>query len=198
MYARKVGAKPEIVLIPEANIPIGFDVISSDWVTPYGKGTSSDFIFLLQRSFTSAEKPFTATLTVTFANDGDGIRSVLVSPFAGSELRLPRYAPDTGYERRIVLRTERLATDKPIKNESRDDQNYFFRVRSVLDERKQIKSALYGKIYGDIGFDVINGNPAYLFFTYYLNPAPNDRNMEFDPKRNLFPNLNDLEKPSAP
>lgn len=38
-----------------------------------------------------------------------------------------------------------------------------------------IISAQYGKIYGD-----------FLAFTYYLNPSPNDRNVEFDPDQNLF------------
>jgi hypothetical protein len=35
-------------------------------------------------------------------------------------------------------------------------------------------------------------------FTYYLNPMPNDRNVEFDPKRNLFTNLKPEEQVAAP
>jgi len=26
-----------------------------------------------------------------------------------------------------------------------------------------------------------------LLFTYYFNPVPNDPNLEFNPKKNLFP-----------
>ena len=37
-----------------------------------------------------------------------------------------------------------------------------------------------------------------LRFTYYLNPTPNDRNMEFDPKRNLFQNLKSTEQVNMP
>lgn len=33
---------------------------------------------------------------------------------------------------------------------------------------------------------------------YYLNPEPNLRNMEFDPKRNLMKNLKPLEGVDAP
>ena len=44
----------------------------------------------------------------------------------------------------------------------------------------------------------IGGGKAWLKFTYYLNPAPNDRNLEFDPKRNLFTNLSPREVVSAP
>ena len=35
-------------------------------------------------------------------------------------------------------------------------------------------------------------------FTYYLNPTPNDRNMEFDPTRNLLTGLKEAEKVSVP
>jgi len=37
-----------------------------------------------------------------------------------------------------------------------------------------------------------------LIFKYFLNPTPNDRNVEFDPKQNLFKNLSSLEEVSDP
>lgn len=67
-----------------------------------------------------------------------------------------------------------------------EDLNYFFRVRTKRNEKGEIVSALYGKIYGPIEFRIFtNGMDAQ--FTYYLNPTPNDRNTEFEAKRNLFP-----------
>ncbi len=56
-----------------------------------------------------------------------------------------------------------------------------------MDERGNIVSAHYGKIYGD-----------FMQFSYYLNPTPNDRNVEFDPKQNLLKNLKSDEGVSAP
>ena len=50
-----------------------------------------------------------------------------------------------------------------------------------------MKSANYGKIYGE-----------FMNFTYYLNPTPNDPNMEFDPMRNLLTGLKDSEKVPTP
>ena len=67
------------------------------------------------------------------------------------------------------------------------DRNYFFRVRTLLDEHGNVKSALYGKIYGD-----------FMQFAYYLNPTPNDRNVEFDPKQNLLHGLKPTEEVTAP
>jgi len=62
--------------------------------------------------------------------------------------------------------------------ESTDDQHYlyYFCIRTQTNEVGQVTNALYGKIYGQI-----NGS-----FTYFLNPTPNDRNVEHDPKRNVF------------
>jgi hypothetical protein len=67
------------------------------------------------------------------------------------------------------------------------NRNYFFRVRTVLDENGNVKSAQYGKIYGD-----------FMQFRYYFNPTPNSRNIEFDPKHNLLSGLQSFEQVSAP
>jgi hypothetical protein len=48
-------------------------------------------------------------------------------------------------------------------------------VRSKLDEDGNIISANYGNNYGD-----------FMSFIYNFNPTPNDRNVEFDPSRNLL------------
>jgi len=58
----------------------------------------------------------------------------------------------------------------------------------------KVHKALYGKIHGEIRFDVINSKTAIIIFTYYLNPD-GTRNLEFDQKRNLFQNLKSRETP---
>ncbi len=40
-------------------------------------------------------------------------------------------------------------------------------------------------------------DPTEVYFTYSLNPDYT-RNLEFDPKRNLFDNLSDLEQVTEP
>jgi hypothetical protein len=67
------------------------------------------------------------------------------------------------------------------------EKEHFFWVRTVKDHEGNIVSAHYGKIYGD-----------FMQFTYYLNPTPNDRNIEFDPKQNLLQGLQSFEQVSAP
>lgn len=193
MYARKV----QMLRIPVVGQPVGFDLAASDWVAPHGKGAVTDLIFTLQKTFVDVEKPFEASLEITFPNDGDGIQPVVAAPNVGSELRLPRYAPETGYEPKLVKSTSRAAADQMIVPANKEDLNYFFRVRTRKEDKK-IVSTNYGKIDRDIDFDIINSDTALLFFTYYLNPTANDRNMEFDPKQNLLTGLSNQEKVTTP
>jgi len=183
--------------IPENVKPVGYDLQMGDWVTPYGKGLTSDFNFNLERQFTSVTQVFSATLTLTFSNDGDGIQTIPPEASTGSDLRSPRFAPENGYESKLVERTYRESERKPIVKEPKAGQKYFFRVRTKKDDQGKIVSALYGKIYGDINFDFFSPK-TIVAFTYYLNPDRNSRNMEFDPKQNLFKNLPLLEQVSAP
>jgi hypothetical protein len=138
-------------------------------------------------------------LSIRFSNEGDGIQFVMAM---GGGLRLPRLEPTNGYASVLIEREwQEPYTNQPGRffvqthSDYNKDANYFFRVRTKKDSNGNIVSALYGKIYGDfsrnIGHDKIN-------FTYYLNPEPNSRNMEFDPKQNLFKNLKPLERITAP
>lgn len=195
LYARKVGdGRP--FEIPELHKSFGFDLEVGDWVAPHGKGRLPDLIFTLKElvPFTAGTKPFDYVLSVTFPNEGDGIQSVFAIPHRGSDLRLPRNAPEGGYAPKLEKQMAIFAEGKPMKYDTREDQNYFFRVRTILDEQGRVKSALYGKIAGDIKFGVNR----VLRFNYYLNPTSLDRNLEFDPKRNLFTRLRSLEEINEP
>jgi hypothetical protein len=103
-----------------------------------------------------------------------------------SELKSSREAPVGGYQPQWVQTDNRLP-GKPIKTNRDSHHNYFFRVRTILDEHGNVKSALYGKIYGD-----------FMQFTYYLNPTPNHRNVEFDPKQNLLKRFGGEQAVHAP
>lgn len=95
-----------------------------------------------------------------------------------SELKLPHDAPESGY-----FPTRRYEADTRGPRKEKRDVGYFLRTRVKLDADGEIISAHYAKIYGDFRFDPRGA----VSFTYYFNPVPNDRNLEFDPQRNLFP-----------
>ena len=181
MYAKGVGLVRGLEM-PELGKEVGFDLIRADWVAPYGKGRVSDLVFSMESRFVSIYD-FDCSLTISFSNAGDGLIGVKKPLNQGSRLRLEYYAPVGGYA--PVLERKAFAHSKmePMTVGYDKEQNYYFRIRTVLDENGEVESAHYGKIHGDIQFWP-NGK---IRFRYYLNPRPNDRNLEFDPERNLFP-----------
>jgi hypothetical protein len=163
MYAKSIT----YIKFPVYNKPIGYDLTIGDWVAPNGKGTISDFLFTVTNS----------TIIVSFPNAEDGIQGFTRDWSQGvSGLLSSREAPLDGYQSEY----EKTKMSNP-------DRIYYFRVRTKVDDRGNIVSAHYGKIYGD-----------FMQFRYYLNPTPNDRNIEFDPKQNLLGGLKSFEQVSAP
>ena len=191
MYAKKAQIE-----IPEIDNPIGFDLIIGDWIAPYGKGVQGDFILQVHRRWVS-RNDFDSTLTLSFPNSSDGLIPNTVPLTEGGELRLSANAPDKGY---ISELSESLSHTPTIgwKKDENKEQNYYFRVRTILNSQGEVTSALYGKIYGDFTLDPINSKTTWILFTYYLNPTPNSRNVEFDPKQNLLGGLQPIEQVSAP
>lgn len=155
MYARVVNTT-----IPAMDKQVGFDLMAYDWLPPYGKGSTADFLFMVD----SKAKP--NTLHISFSNKGDGIQLVDSSPrYQGSLLRSPRLAPEDGYK------------SEWTKTDNNSDRVYIFRVRTVLNAKGEVVEAMYGKIYGD-----------FFSFTYYLNPDKT-RNLEYDKSKNLAKSL---------
>jgi uncharacterized protein YceK len=192
MYAKRLWETK----IPAYGVPLGYDLVRGDWLPPYGRGVTSDFIFRLDCQFGGLRpidngQLFDATFALSFSNSGDGIQEVTQWP--GSVLRLPRYAPSDGYERKWV--------EKGYRNENSSSgsqaKDYFFRVRTKKDDNGRIVSALYGKIQNSLHAEVVKSG-SWLRLTYYLNPTPNDRNMEFDPKQNLMENTSQFEEVYEP
>ena len=140
----------------------------------------------------ASDREFNAELTVTFPNKGDGIVVALSEPVTGSEFKTSRAAAPSGYNPELVLHYS--DTERP-----QSVFGYFLRVRTVLDQDGQIESALYGKIHGDFRFYPGTIAPTSgMGFDYYLNPTPNDRNVEFDPQKNLIKDLKPLEEVKEP
>ncbi|HWY76537.1 MAG TPA: hypothetical protein VN281_13015, partial [Verrucomicrobiae bacterium] len=194
LVLKKIGkpipmyAKREETKIPKENNPVGFDLMAGDWVGPFGCGKSADLVFTVKRKVID-DRNYEADVTLTFPNHGDGVIVLPVSPDTGSQLEMPRPALEDGY---LSERRWHYEQDPISKASIRPEPvlGYFIRVRTILDENGKVKSALYGKIRGDIDLYVGTKSPqAGIGFMYYINPESNSRNMEFDPSQNLFKNL---------
>jgi hypothetical protein len=186
MYAKLISSEPSIFK-KWGRPPISFtntaayDFMAGDWIAPCGKGQHTDIVFIEEYNKKSSSDIF-YKLTVKFPNDGDGIQAfsapalIQNATMGQSNLRSLHEAPVDGYQ------SEFVQTRGPDLN-----RNYYFRVQTVKDHDGNIVSAHYGKIYGD-----------FMQFSYYLNPTPNDRNIEFDPKQNLIHSADDSLNVSAP
>jgi len=174
MYIRDTSSMHPVLEIPVIGKAVGYDLIESDWVSPYGTGKHSDIIFRLDRKFVNNDD-FDGTLTITFPNKHDGIQLVKYDRNRGSNFKLPRFAPEEGYQQKLV-RTFSKKPDGPYKDSAKEDNNYYFRVRAE-EKNGKFYRAMYGKIHGDIQFDVRGHKTASIIFKYFLNPDYT-RNME--------------------
>lgn len=187
MYVKKV-----VTTCPEQGCPVGYDLIIGDWVAPYGKGETTDILFTVTGEMASLSDR-SASMKVEFPNKFDGIQEFTVDAdqSGGMSRFVSSYFSPAGnyegywtFEMKFAPELENRVNIVPSEN-----SNFFLRVRTEVDENKKIMSALYGKIYGDLRCDF--RDPAKpddigVYFTYYLNPTPNDRNIEFDPEQNLL------------
>lgn len=191
MYVRNTSFK--VPLIGEA---VGFDLEKADWVIPYGQGVKSDFIFKVEQRYES-DTNYDAKMTLTFSNPYDGIQVYKDDGGGdynvGSWFRLPRTAPEDGYLPTI----QKYIAWGPFgrKANIEDDNNYIFRVRSEIDKNGKLVKAMYGKIRRELRYAI--GSGGVIVMHYYLNPDYT-RNLEFDPKRNMFTITDPGENVTAP
>lgn len=179
------------ITLPESYKGIGFDLIEYDWVSPYGRGKHADFIFRVDGKYNN-EYDYDNTLTLSFTNKFDGIQLITEDRRYGSQFKLPRTAPETDYQSKLI-KTKTRIPEQSSKSDRNEDNNYIFRIRSEERNGKLIR-AMYGKIQGDIDFGVDKKtHKVSITFTPYLNPDYT-RNLEFDPKRNLFTDLKSFER----
>lgn len=180
---------------------LGYDFESGDWVAPNGGGRVVD-VWLRCDTQKTAERDGEGTVEMRFP-DGGGLHIVKRGYLKRSLMKLPHVAPVDGYMGSYSRREE------SYHNERRDeDLGYFFRSR-VKMEGGRLVSANYGKIVEDFRFSPVEtgwhdshkNSPKFfgvVSFAYYFNPTPNERNLEFDPRRNLFTDLGAKEVVRAP
>ena len=181
MFAKLVD-----MVFPVQNIPIGFDLEKGDWVTPYGKGIQPDIFF------TYTAKPDTWELKMACSNGYDGFFRKQADKW--SKFHSDYEASTNAYNPGVIQTIDE--TKKPTFDDHvGDGELLVFRMRSVVDGKGNLVDARYGKIYGEIDFGT--GRLPYMRFKYYLNPD-STRNLEFDPKSNLFTNLPSLNRVNQP
>lgn len=163
--------------IPKLDETLGFDALIGDWVSPWGRGVSSDMVFTC--SIDPASK--IASYILTFPNKGDGIIPYeFAEPTAISLYKWPFKATESGYESTIKRKSTLSDGDASAMPDFVEmprefsDINYIFRIRTEYDSEGNIESAYYGKIKGDIRIRHSNK----LLFNCWVNDDPQSRSLE--------------------
>ena len=182
MYVKSIDIK-----LPKKGQNYGFDLLAAELVQPYGKGKISDIVLTC-----SGDKPpplsrnYYETLIMTSGSPDGGF--IQMKKECWSYILSVNHAPQDGYQQQITLLTDSKEGQLPKKVEIGEMDYIVFRTRVQRDKDGNVLNEYYGKIYGPISFGIMTNDQegAGVSFTYYFNPTPNDRNLEFDGKNNLF------------
>ena len=188
-----------------ANRCLQYDMIKGDWLPPYGKGVCADLEISSKLQITGTKRKFLYATkkvediefyelvqTISLPNPDDIWSMQITNSLSGIRIRC---ATDEGsrscMERKIGMR-EGLSPSGDWQCEYFSDYNrnccFVFRIRTKYNEKGEIVSAYYGKIYGDFEFEgTLKEGLKGINFLYYLNTTPLDRNLEWDMKNNLCP-----------
>ena len=181
------------------NMVLKFDFVVGDYLPPDGQGKVADMV--IKSTLGDVESTnrlrrvmnfFDFTNEVSFPGRGNGIIPRMTRPTDGIKLRV---APEAGYQTSAVLHcgTRKAMSGPNVRQreytDSDPNRSYYFRIRSEYDSKGNLIGGYYGKIYGDfkLGFRLQTG--CSVEFVYYRNPTSLDRNLEWDMKNNLCPNV---------
>ena len=197
LFAKRMGRKLGDHAIAANGEFFAYDLVKGAFLPPFGEGQTADIVFsrlpeeYLGEGMNSRGKQaprYKNTLSLFF--QGDIANGVWKSPSPDAQAYCwVRRAPEEGYLREISF-SESTSSDLQRREGLDAKRCYCFRIRVERDESGKIKSSLYGKIYGDPSF-LLDGDDRWkqkiggISFLYYLNPTPNDRNLEWDMKNNL-------------
>jgi hypothetical protein len=196
-----IGRVEKYIFVPEPNKDYGYDLLMAQPLPPLGTGKIADFVFRVEGSYIQIDT-HDLVLKVNFRDKDEGIIEFLTPERSnlhelhmdGSFLISQYVVPESGYKRTLDRHSKQNGASDTLTRDLSPKRNFYFRTRIKRDSESQIISSHYGKIYGD--FDFRRGNmengfiASFGWAATYFNPTPNDRNVEFDPKRNLNPDGN--------
>lgn len=187
LYAKRMAVE-----FPVIGEPLGLDLEKADWVKPHGKGERADLLLRAEGVFESREN-YHLEIALDFPHRKDGYTSFEKDRV--SDLASAHSAPDGEYTH-ASLNWERGTGNYPPQQSN----GYYLRLRSIEDSSGKIINANFAKIYEVEFGGGLGSNPPQPWFrmTYYFNPLENDRNLEFNPKENLFQKLDHDERVYQP
>ena len=182
--------KPRLhkVVPPKQNSYLGYDLQMADFVSPYGRGTNTDFC--LKYKFEKGESLlfYRSSVSIVFTNHFDGIYKALLDK---SSAFATDYDADTNatYATKMAFEYDRLHKKIELDTRLKKNEYLVLRVRSIVDRNGNLSAANYAKI-----SEFMEADMGGVWFTSYFNPETNNTSLEADTSRNLL-NPRDLGFP---
>ncbi len=166
----------------KGRLSCGYDLKLADWLPPLGHGKVADFTLTVVKDAhpdKTVHFKLKRIVEFSFSNKYDGFykkNKDMFSKFASS------YKADitANYQKNCVFIYDTLTNNNITDTYLKENEYLVLRTRSVVDEKGNLISANYTKIYGPI-----NMMQDGLFWITYFNPIPNDINLECDIEKNL-------------
>lgn len=162
---------------------LAYDLLRGDWLPPAGRGETADVEFV--RGSPGGASPVRGDVALRFPGEGNGIVEIAAPDYAVPRIRT---APEEGYGAERTFAWLPDGDGQSVRPEH-EGRNFCFRIRTRRDAEGRLVGGFYGKIYGGVAFlDAAGAEPgaheslAKPRMGYFLNPAPLDRNLEWDRK----------------
>ena len=158
------------IAVPATNVWLGIDLESFQWTQPYGNGKHDDMLLRFNYEMHDKYAVQWATMDVSFTNNPYAGFYVLPQD-AYSEFKSPYQANTNAVFSQT--RTFRHEFFNKYINTIGEGDCMIFRTRTLVDDKGNLISAHYGKIYGLWEFSTM-----IRVKDIFFNPTPNDTNLE--------------------
>lgn len=171
-----------VLHVPALSAPLGFDCLTGDWVKPHGKGVVADLVFTLSLTNSLAGAKQGECQLKIQTTDLEGGAIIMPKANDGSKMQSVYEAPLHGYKSPVSFRRAWIGRTISEEKQLNNDEYMLFKSRIVRDPDGNLVKANYGKIYylrfgADIPEQPFAGR---IDIRYYLNPTPNDCNLEWN------------------
>ncbi|OUD11682.1 hypothetical protein [Thioflexithrix psekupsensis] len=190
MHARHAN-----ITLPEYNREFGYDLLKGDLVMPGRNGVNTDIILRVDR-WTPRPEELGAELTIRFPHQMDGqVPMELKDVWGTSDFKTAYAAPEDGYAGILQASFKDRLGPGPGSRFGAEghyekiniNKPFFMRIRSGTDENGRML-ANYCKVAPGVNIHRWGRTSPMptVVMRHYCNPVPNDRNVEFDIRRNLI------------
>ena len=164
--------------IAATNVVFGFDMVSNDWVAPYGKGKIADFNAEFQSDGLPPNASKFSRITLSFPDPlGGAYEEGLQSQ---SDFKGPYFANTNRFANVPVVLENTWSESGRQRGALGENRMLVVRSRCKVDERGRLLSAHYSSL-DRLSFSTAFNKPGSCRMLYHFNPTPNDANLE--PKR---------------